>query len=69
MNAEGHLPADNPIEESAEERTSRIEWERRAVQQALEEVERVGSIPFEDIEAWLDSIGSLNELPVPEPRK
>jgi predicted transcriptional regulator len=58
-----------PDDETPEQRAARIEWERKAIQQALASIEREGTIPFEEVEAWLDSLGTANELPPPEPRK
>jgi predicted transcriptional regulator len=58
-----------PDDKTPEQRAARIKWERKAIQQALESVEREGTIPFEEMEAWLDSLGTANELPPPEPRK
>ena len=42
---------------------------RRAIQKAVDEVGRDGSIPLEQIEAWVDSWGRADEFPMPLPRK
>jgi predicted transcriptional regulator len=41
----------------------------RAIREARESIEREGTIPFEEIEAWVDSWDTPNELPQPQPRK
>jgi len=40
-----------------------------AIAEARREIDREGGIPIEEIEAWVDSWGPPNELPMPEPRK
>ena len=49
------------------ERQAREAEEDRLLDEA--EAERVGTIPFEEVEAWVRSWGTPNELPQPEPRK
>lgn len=70
MGATSQSQHDGPsYNETPEQRAARIEWDRKAIQRALESIEREGTIPFEEVEAWLDSLGTANELPPPEPRK
>ena len=60
-------PNPNPFEpaETEEQRRKR----RAAIAQARREIDREGGIPIEEIEAWVNSWGTKNELPMPEPRK
>lgn len=47
----------------------RLAWEAERIAKALASVEREGTIPFEEVEAWVESWGTPNELPTPKPRK
>ena len=60
------VPASSP--ETDEERQRRIAWEREAIAAALAQIDRGEVVDFDDVEAWLDSIGTDNELPRPQPR-
>jgi predicted transcriptional regulator len=55
--------------ETEAERQAREAEEDRLLDEAEAEAERVGTIPFEEVEAWVRSWGTPNELPPPEPRK
>jgi predicted transcriptional regulator len=51
---------------------SYIEWEEekdRLTIEALEEADRIGTIPHEEVVAWAKSLSTDNPLPTPEPRK
>ena len=51
---------------------SYIEWEEekdRLTVEALEEAERIGTIPHEEVVAWARSLSTDHPLPPPEPRK
>ena len=41
----------------------------RLTREALDSVERVGTIPHEEVVAYFESLGSDNPLPRPRPRK
>ena len=43
------------------------QWQIDEVNKAIAQVERGEYIPFEEVEAWLDSLGTANELPKPLP--
>ena len=43
--------------------------ELKGVQEAIASFDKVGGIPVEEVEAWLDSFGTGRELPEPEPRQ
>lgn len=60
-------PIPNAVEpaETEEQRRKRS----AAIAEARREIDREGGIPIEDIEAWVNSWGTKNELPMPEPRK
>lgn len=58
----------DPLETEAEPKAQQAE-EDRLLDEAEAEAERVGTIPFEEVEAWIRSWGTPNELPPPEPRK
>jgi predicted transcriptional regulator len=51
---------------------SYIEWEEekdRLTLEALEDSDRNGTIPHEEVVAWARSLGTDNPLPAPKPRK
>lgn len=39
------------------------------VEQGLAELNAGLSVPLEDVDAWIDSWGTANELPMPQPRR
>ena len=43
--------------------------EAELIDEARASVAREGTIPFEEIEAWVNSWGTPNPLPKPTPRK
>ena len=52
--------------------TSYIDWEEekdRLTLESLEEAERLGTIPHEEIAAWAESLPTDYPLPPPGPRK
>jgi hypothetical protein len=55
--------------ETAEERVARLAEEDRLTEEAEEEAEREGTIPAEEVFAWLRSLDTDNPLPEPQPRK
>lgn len=49
-----------------------IEWEEekdRLTLEALEESDRVGTIPHEEVVAWARSLSTETPLPAPKPRR
>lgn len=49
-----------------------VDWEEEKTRlslEALEEADRIGTIPHEDMVAWANSLGTDNPLPPPTPRK
>ena len=61
------LPAGST--ETDAQRRKRLAWEAERIAESLASVEREGTIPFEEVEAWIESWGTPNELPMPKPRK
>ena len=59
-----HRPGSSAVT-SDSSRTEKL----RAIREARESIEKDGTIPFEEIEAWVNSWGTPNELPPPQPRK
>ena len=55
--------------ETEEERRARLAWEAEAIEAAERSFAEDGGIPFEEVAAWLESLGTPNELPRPKPRK
>ena len=47
----------------------REEEKDRLTLEALEEADRVGTIPHEEVVAWAKSLSTDNPLPMPKPRK
>lgn len=64
-----HTQTDSLPAETPEERQARLAWEAQAIEEALQSAERDGTIPLEEVEAWVESWDTPNELPPPEPRK
>jgi predicted transcriptional regulator len=58
-----------PPSETEADRKERLAWESQAIEEALRSSEDEGTIPFEEIVAWVDSWDTQSELPPPEPRK
>ncbi|HEV2517274.1 MAG TPA: ribbon-helix-helix domain-containing protein [Devosia sp.] len=49
-----------------------VDWEEEKTRlslEALEEADRIGTIPHEEMVAWANSLGTDNPLPPPTPRK
>jgi hypothetical protein len=55
--------------ETAEERAARLAKEDRLTEEAEAEAEREGTIPAEEVFAWLRSLDTDSPLPEPQPRK
>ena len=52
--------------------TNYIEWEEekdRLTLEALDEADRIGTIPHEEVVAWSKSLSTDKPLPMPKPRK
>jgi predicted transcriptional regulator len=52
--------------------TSWVEWEEekdRLTWEALKSVDEGRTIPHAEVQAWADSLGTDNPLPMPRPRK
>ena len=47
---------------------ARLEWELAAIEAARAQVARGEVVTFEEVEAWIESIGTDHELPVPQSR-
>ena len=62
----GRLGAPNASSDNPEEKLTPEQI--AGVQEALDSVSRDGSIPAEEIEAWIESWDTDNELPPPKPR-
>jgi predicted transcriptional regulator len=45
------------------------EWQVIGIKEAIESLDHDGSIPHEEIEAWISSWGRCSELPVPKTLK
>src|ERR1700683_1313876 len=45
------------------------EWQVAGIKAAIEEVDREGTIPDAEVEAWLMALETDPERPVPKPRK
>jgi predicted transcriptional regulator len=39
------------------------------IEEALADFEANGSVPYEEVKAWLDSLDTASPLPEPQPRK
>ncbi len=43
------------------------EWQVAGIKTAIESVDREGTISHEDVQAWIATFGTGNELPIPKP--
>lgn len=55
--------------ETAEQRGTRLAREGEAIERARRSLTERGGIPIEEIEAWVESWDTPDELPMPQPRK
>lgn len=62
-------PTPNLPPETEEERCARLAWEAERIAEARASATRLGTVPFEEVEAWVESWGTDHELPKPKPRK
>jgi hypothetical protein len=60
-------PQPDPME-TPDERRARLAREAELIEEARASIAREGTIPFEEIEAWVNSWGTANPLPKPTPR-
>lgn len=58
-----------PRPESDADRTSRIAWEAERIAEARASVAAGRIVSSAQIDAWIDSLGTSNELPVPRPHQ
>ena len=45
------------------------EWQVAGIKAAIETVDREGTIPHEDVQAWIATFGNGSEPPIPKPTK
>ncbi|MGD0184006.1 MAG: CopG family ribbon-helix-helix protein [Roseiarcus sp.] len=45
------------------------EWQVAGIRAAIESADREGTVPHAEVEAWLSSLDSDAELPIPKPTK
>ena len=55
--------------ETEAERTARLAREGEAIEKARRSLAERGGIPIEEIEVWVESWDTPDELPMPQPRK
>jgi len=51
--------------ETREEHQVRLAWDTKAIEEALESVEREGTIPLEEVVVWVESWDTPNERQFP----
>lgn len=59
----------NPRPETEAERQARLAWEAEMIAEADAEIEAGLYVDSADIKAWIDSIGTDQELPPPPTRR
>ena len=63
-------PADDTLPtETTAERDRRLAWERERIAEAEAEIAAGRVIDFDDVDAWLSTIGTDHELPRPRARR
>ena len=60
--------ADAAAPETEEARRARLAWEAERIEEARASIRAEGTIPHEEVRAWVESWGTENELPQPQPR-
>jgi len=65
------LPDDNaqPALETGAEKRRRLSWEAEMIAEADAEIAAGLFIEEADLDAWIDSLGTDHELPLPQPRR
>ncbi len=53
--------------ETAAEKRRRLAWEAERLAEAYADIAAGRLVDSEDVDAWIDSIGTEHELPVPRP--
>ncbi len=53
----------------AQDKVTFTEAELAGIDAALASLETEGSIPYEEVQAWLESLDTNHPLPEPQPRK
>jgi hypothetical protein len=61
---DGNRP--EPGHETPEERPRRLAWQAEMIDRALASVAAGRTVSLEAVEAWIDSLGTDHELPVPQ---
>jgi len=61
--------ADTISPETEAERQARVAWEAEGIAEALADVAAGRLVDAEEVDAWIDSIGTDHELPVPRARR
>jgi predicted transcriptional regulator len=56
-------------DETEAERDRRLAWEREAIAHALAEADAGLVVDSAEVDRWLDSLGTDQELPMPEPKR
>ena len=65
MNSIGRPAEDYRRTETPEEREARLAWEGERIREALESAAAGRTVSQEAVNAWIDSLGTKHELPVP----
>jgi predicted transcriptional regulator len=55
--------------ETEAERQRRLAWEAEMIAEADAEIEAGLFVEEAEVDAWIDSLGTDHELPVPQPRR
>ena len=61
--------ADTTRQETEAERQRRFAWEAEMIAEADAEIEAGLFVEEAEVDAWIDSLGTDHELPVPQPRR
>jgi predicted transcriptional regulator len=64
-----HITGHEVAAEPEDERRARLLWEAARIEEARASIREVGTVPYEEVEAWIASWDTPGELPRPRPRK
>ena len=62
------VPLHDPTPESQADRRDRLAWEAAGIAEARAELDAGLYVDADDVDAWINSIGTENELPPPPTR-
>lgn len=57
------------IEQAIDDRIALEEFQIKGIEEAMAELDRGEFVPHEEVKVWVESLGTENELPQPQPKR